>query len=105
MMVLTSTPLTELVMSHPPARPGSINVLLGLVILLVFYFLPTVIARARRSTMTVWVVLIDLLAGWTLVGWVVALVMALASSRKPAVTVDVQPATPAGGSSPSSAPR
>ena len=64
---------------HAPYRPGFVNVT-GLIVL---YFLPTIIAGLRRSTMTVWVALIDLLAGWTVVGWIVALVMAIASARQP----------------------
>ncbi|HYS28943.1 MAG TPA: superinfection immunity protein [Candidatus Limnocylindria bacterium] len=63
---------------HAPYRPGFVNVT-GLIVL---YFLPTIIAGLRRSTMTVWVALIDLLAGWTVVGWIVALVMAIASARQ-----------------------
>jgi len=63
---------------HAPYRPGFVNVT-GL---LVLYFLPTIIAGLRRSTMTVWVALIDLLLGWTVVGWIVALVMAIASARR-----------------------
>jgi hypothetical protein len=82
-----------------PHRPGFVNVT-GLIAL---YFLPTIIAGLRRSTMTVWVVLINLLAGWTVLGWLVALVMAIASSRKQrTVVVDGRP--PAPPSSESSAP-
>lgn len=87
---------------HPPIRPGFVS-LTGLVLLLVFYFLPTIIAISRRSTMTVWVVLIDVLTGWTVIGWIGALVMAIASSRQqPTVVVNVPapPAPPSGGPSP-----
>ncbi len=98
-MTLASTLLWAGVV-HAPPRPGFVS-LTGLILLLAFYFLPTIIALSRRSTMTVWVVLIDLLAGWTVVGWIVALVMAIASARElPTVTVNVQappapPTTPA----------
>lgn len=74
-----------------PHRPGFVNV----TALIVLYFLPTIIAGLRRSTVTVWVALINLLAGWTVVGWLVALVMAIASSRRPpAVVVNMQPPAP-----------
>jgi hypothetical protein len=63
---------------HAPYRPGFVNV----TALIILYFLPTIIAGLRRSTMTVWVALIDLLLGWTVVGWIVALVMAIASARQ-----------------------
>ena len=52
-----------------------------LLIVLPLYFLPTIIAAARRCRTTGWVFLIDLLLGWTLIGWVVALVIAVASRR------------------------
>ncbi len=61
-----------------PHRPGFVNV----TALVILYFLPAIIAGLRRSTMMVWVVLINLLAGWTVVGWIVALVMAIASARQ-----------------------
>ena len=63
---------------HAPYHPGFVNV----TALIVVYLLPTIIAGLRRSTMTVWVGLVDLLLGWTVVGWIVALVMAIASPRQ-----------------------
>ena len=41
-----------------------------------FYFIPTVVAIARRSSNTVAVVLINVFLGWSLIGWIVALVLA-----------------------------
>lgn len=46
------------------------------------YLLPSIVAALRRHHNTASVVVIDLLLGWTLVGWVVA--MAMAVSAKPA---------------------
>jgi hypothetical protein len=86
---------------HAPYRPGFVNVT-GLIVL---YFLPTLIAGLRRSTMTLWVALIDLLLGWTVVGWIVALVMAIASSRKPpSGVVNVPPPAPPSSSPPGPGP-
>jgi len=48
---------------------------------LVFYFLPTIVAAVRASSRFGWVLLVNFLLGWSLVGWVVALVMALAVPR------------------------
>jgi len=76
-MVLASDLLRAGVV-HAPYRPGFVNV----TALIVVYLLPTIIAGLRRSTMTVWVALVDLLLGWTVVGWIVALVMAIASPRQ-----------------------
>jgi hypothetical protein len=41
------------------------------------YFMPTIIAIARRRSNMVLVLLINAFLGWTLVGWVVALILAL----------------------------
>ena len=76
-MVLASH-LLRVGVVHAPYRPGFVNV----TALIMLYFLPTIFAGLRRSTMTVWVVLINLLAGWTVIGWIVALVMAIASARQ-----------------------
>jgi hypothetical protein len=41
------------------------------------YFLPTIIAVARKVRNEASIGVINLLLGWTLVGWVIALAMAL----------------------------
>jgi len=41
---------------------------------LAFYFLPTIIALARRRQNTPAIFLLNFFLGWTFVGWVVALV-------------------------------
>jgi hypothetical protein len=50
-------------------------------IVLVLYFLPSVIAVARKVTHQGSVVVINLFLGWTFIGWVVALAMACRTSR------------------------
>ncbi len=54
---------------------------LGLAILalvaLTLYFLPTVIARARKKRNLLGIFLLNLFLGWVFVGWVVALVWAV----------------------------
>jgi hypothetical protein len=42
-----------------------------------FYFLPSIIAAARSKQDLVSILVLNLLLGWTAVGWVVALVWAL----------------------------
>ena len=44
------------------------------------YFLPAIIAAARQTHNATAILLIDLFTGWTFVGWVVALVMAVTSA-------------------------
>ena len=45
------------------------------------YLLPALIARARHLPALTAVVALDVLAGWTLIGWVIALAIALAPAR------------------------
>jgi hypothetical protein len=45
------------------------------------YFLPTIVAIARKVTNQGSVAVINFFLGWTLVGWVVALAMACRTSR------------------------
>jgi hypothetical protein len=51
--------------------------LLVLCIILIFYFLPTMIAVFRRHPNALAIAVLNLLAGWTFVGYVVALVWSL----------------------------
>jgi len=48
---------------------------------LAIYLIPTIIAIVRRQSNMVAVILIDILAGWTLVGWVIALVLSLTTPK------------------------
>ncbi len=56
----------------------------GIAPLLVFfflYFLPTIIAVAFKKRRAIWIVLVNVLTGWTFIGWVVALTWSLAAAR------------------------
>ena len=59
-----------------------------LIVVFLLYFLPAVIARQKPNASSVFV--INLFLGWTLIGWVVALAMAV-SEPKPAVVVHQAP--------------
>ena len=50
--------------------------LFGLIIVIGLYFLPTIVAVARKVTNQGSVAVINCFLGWTLIGWVVALAMA-----------------------------
>lgn len=54
-------------------------VFLGLVLFAAFYFLPALIAGVRSKRDVVAIFALNLLLGWTVVGWVAALVWALTS--------------------------
>lgn len=62
-----------------------------LLISLFLYFLPAYLARNHPNFTGI--LLLNLLAGWTFIGWIIALVWALSSQRQPAA-----PAQPAAGS-------
>jgi hypothetical protein len=56
------------------------SVTLGFVLILLmiaFYFLPAIVAINRGHPNTTSIIVLDLLLGWTLVGWVIALVWAV----------------------------
>lgn len=50
---------------------------------LLFYFLPTTLAALRRRKGFRWILALNVLLGWTVIGWIVALIWAIAG--KPAV--------------------
>lgn len=55
------------------------DIIPGLVWLAIFgaiYFLPAIVANSRDHRQTGAIVVLNLLAGWTVVGWVVAIVWA-----------------------------
>lgn len=65
---------------------------------IVCYFLPTIIGAARHKTNLVGIFLVNFFLGWSVIGWVVALVMALSPDRvdqfRPQQTWTPQPAGP-----------
>ncbi|WP_026689145.1 superinfection immunity protein [Alteribacter aurantiacus] len=57
----------------------AIGGLFGIFIMLVvaaFYFIPTVVALARKKENVVAIFILNLLLGWSFIGWVIALVWA-----------------------------
>jgi hypothetical protein len=64
---------------------GGIGGLVVVLILAVFYFIPSLVARDRMHPSLQAVFALNLLLGWTLLGWVAALVWALAvpADRRP----------------------
>ena len=70
--------------------PFSIAHLALLLILLVPYFLPTLIAVVRKKKNATAIAITNFFLGWTLIGWIVALVWALTADSPgfaPAVAV------------------
>lgn len=46
------------------------------------HFLPTIIAALKHSRSVVGIFLVNLFFGWTVIGWIVALIWALSSERE-----------------------
>jgi Superinfection immunity protein len=76
--------------------------LVALAVVLGLYFLPSIIGANRKVPNVGSIVVINFFLGWTLIGWVVALAMALRSVPQPAsvhhaaATPSVLPAMPVG---------
>jgi len=67
--------------SSDSSGPGSLVVL---VLILMLYFAPTIVASLRHHQAGS-VFVLNLFLGWTLIGWVVALALAVGSSRPPVI--------------------
>jgi len=48
-----------------------------IVVLLAVYLIPALIVVVRRPTMTLFVIALNVLLGWTIVGWFVSLALAI----------------------------
>ncbi|WP_349934824.1 superinfection immunity protein [Acetobacter sp. A11-2] len=72
-------------MNHVNTTEQNGSALIGLVLLLVIavlYFLPTVIAVSRKLNKPAGVIALNALLGWTVIGWIGALVMAFSMETK-----------------------
>lgn len=52
------------------------SMIIGVVLALFLYFLPTIIAITRKHINVLSIFILNLLTGWTFVGWVIAIVWA-----------------------------
>jgi hypothetical protein len=57
---------------------GSIVGTLGFIISLAIYFIPTIIAISRHNRNTLGIFLLNFFLGWTFLGWIAALIWAVA---------------------------
>lgn len=69
-----------------------------LIILVFLYFIPTGVAFARGTSLRVGALVVNVVFGWTIIGWVIALVMAVTGSTATTAiaVVAVPPAPPLG---------
>jgi Superinfection immunity protein len=59
------------------------------------YFLPAFLARNKPNFTSI--LILNILAGWTFIGWIIALVWALSSDSQPSAAAPAQDAPPATG--------
>lgn len=57
--------------------------LLALAVVVTFWLLPTIVAAAREMPNIGAVIVVDVLLGWTIIGWIVALAMACGARPQP----------------------
>ena len=62
--------------------PWEIALILIILFGLPIYFVPTIVAAIRGTRNLVAILVLNLLAGWTFLGWVAALVWALVADKK-----------------------
>lgn len=72
----------QLITAASDAGAG-IGALFLFLIIAAMYFVPTIVAVTRHHHQTGAIVVINLLLGWTFIGWVVALAMACGAVRAP----------------------
>ena len=61
--------------------PWEIGIMLLVPVSLAIYLLPIIIAAAKHKRDMLGVVLLNVLAGWSLVGWIISLVWAFSPDR------------------------
>lgn len=73
-----------------PYRSSTAHIVIAWIIavLTAAYMLPWAIAATRNKSNTAVIALINLLLGWSLVGWIVALVMSVSSEPQPVLYVN-----------------
>jgi Superinfection immunity protein len=61
---------------------------------IVLYFFPTFVARGCRHKHTLAIFVLNLLLGWTLLGWILAFIWSCVGERRAAVIVQTDPVQP-----------
>lgn len=83
-----------------PAAGGAVfglSLIMLLIVGAVLYFVPAIVALARHHANAPAIVVLNLLAGWTFIGWVGALVWAISTPQPPSTNVYVQSGTTVAG--------
>lgn len=75
-LALIATP--ALAQDNSAAAAGMMVAIIIILVLALLYFVPTAVAQYRKASNTTTVFLVNLLLGWTAIGWIVALILAFA---------------------------
>jgi len=70
----------------PQAILSVLSILIELV-MIVLYFLPTMIAYIRGRHNKITIMVLNLCIGWSVIGWIVSLVWALGPSQRPLIAM------------------
>ena len=54
----------------------------------VFYFIPLIVAQIRRHNNVVQIAILNIVLGWTLIGWLAALLWALSNDTDSSENID-----------------
>ncbi len=65
-----------------PFRIGPWEIGLILLIFSPVYFIPTIVAVVRHAKQKLGIILLNIFAGWTFIGWVIALVWSIAGESQ-----------------------
>jgi T4 superinfection immunity protein/putative oligomerization/nucleic acid binding protein len=53
-----------------------------IILILIFYFFPSIIAFSRSKSNTAAIVMLNLFLGWSFIGWIIALIWAVSKDRE-----------------------
>ena len=73
----------------------TIGMFVMLAVAVIIYFLPLIVASLRQHPSAVAIAALDLLAGWTVLGWLAALVWSLSATVTKTTTDSPKPASSA----------
>ncbi|MFV8333671.1 superinfection immunity protein [Flavobacterium sp. XS1P32] len=59
---------------------------IGIILILALYFLPSIIGYSHRNFGSIF--LLNLLLGWTVIGWIVAIIWAVSNDKKETIIVN-----------------
>lgn len=62
--------------------PWEIGLIFLMLPSLTVYFVPTIIAIVRHARNVIGIILLNIFAGWTFVGWVIALIWSIRDERQ-----------------------